>query len=247
MTESELSVVRRAFAKQIMLGPPGCSDQRIEHALSTLPRESFLGPGPWEIMHPPSETYQITPDDDPVYLYQDVMVGIKIGKILNNGRPSFLAYLISLGKIREGEHVVHIGAGLGHYTALIACLVGSRGKVTAIEYEEDLAARAARNLTVFPQVDVIDGDGVTLPLEPADVIFVNAGTARPANTWLDAMNAGARLILPLTVDQSPTGGVLTKGAFFLIERNGDAFFAQWKCPTGSIPAWGAETKFPRRS
>lgn len=237
MTESELSAVRRAYAKQVLL-PFGLTDPRLEDALATVPREAFLGPGPWALMMPPDETYHMTPEADPVYLYQDVMVGIHTEKILNNGRPSFLAFLISLCRIREGEHVVHIGAGLGYYTAVIARLVGKSGRVTAIEYEADLAARAARNLAPFPQVEVLHGDGFAMPLEPADAILVNAGTVRPANTWLDALKDGGRLLLPLTVAQTD-GHLLTRGAFFLIERKGTDYLAQWKSPTGIYPCMGA--------
>jgi len=41
-----------------------------------------------------------------------------------------------------GEHVVHIGAGVGYYTAILAKLVGAEGRVTAIEFDAELAARA---------------------------------------------------------------------------------------------------------
>ncbi len=34
----------------------------------------------------------------------------------------------------------------------------------------------------------------------ADVIYVNAGATRPADIWLDRLNDGGRLVLPLTTD-----------------------------------------------
>jgi protein-L-isoaspartate(D-aspartate) O-methyltransferase len=236
MTEPELATVRRAYAKQVLFAV-GLTDPRLEEALATLPREAFLGPGPWALMCPPDETYHLTPDADPVYLYQDVMVGIDTSKVLNNGRPSFLSFLISLCRLREGQHAVHIGAGLGYYTAVIARLVGESGRVTAIEVEKDLASHAARNLSSFRQVRVLHGDGFTMPLEPADGIFVNAGAVRPANPWLDALRDGGRLLLPLTVSQTD-GRLLTRGAFFLIERHGGDYLAQWKSETGIYPCMG---------
>src|SRR5881409_2978562 len=87
----------------------GVTDPRIEAAFANLRREAFLQPGPWPIMQP-MRGYRMTPDDDPVYLYQDVLVGIVPEKGLNNGQPSFLIFLISLGRPREGERIVHIGA-----------------------------------------------------------------------------------------------------------------------------------------
>jgi protein-L-isoaspartate(D-aspartate) O-methyltransferase len=43
---------------------------------------------------------------------------------------------------------VHIGAGTGYYTAILACLVGPSGKVTGIEVDASLAARATVQMAV---------------------------------------------------------------------------------------------------
>lgn len=236
--EVELSAVRRSYAKQIMFAS-GVEDSRLEMALSKLPREAFLGPGPWPIMQPQGG-YQMTPDDDPVHLYQDVLVGMIPQKGLNNGQPSFVTFLISLGRLREGESAVHVGAGQGYYTAIIAELVGRSGRVTAIEYEQELVSRAKTNLSAISHVRVVHGDGTAMALEPSDVIYVNAGTVRPAKTWLDALKDGGRLILPLTVDVATKDGhTMTRGAIFLIERNGNDYMAQWKSETGIYPCLGA--------
>jgi protein-L-isoaspartate(D-aspartate) O-methyltransferase len=244
--EAELSAVCRAYAKHIMFAA-GIEDARLEAALATLPREAFLGPGPWPLMLPP-DGYQMTPDDDPVYLYQDVLVGIVPNRGLNNGQPSFLAFLVSLGRAREGESAVHIGAGTGYYTAIIAQLVGEGGRVTAIEYERELSIRATANLSAFSNVRVVHGDGTTIPLEPSDVIYVNAGTVRPANTWLDAMRDGGRLILPLAVDYvTDAGQLMTKGAIFLIERHGDDYLAQWKSETTIYPCAGGRDEISEKA
>jgi protein-L-isoaspartate(D-aspartate) O-methyltransferase len=68
--ENALGTVRRAYAKQIMHAARA-TDPRLEAALAELHREDFLPPGPWQLMRFPGG-YQSTPDDDPVYLYQDV-------------------------------------------------------------------------------------------------------------------------------------------------------------------------------
>src|SRR5438094_4494244 len=106
--ESELAVVRRAYAKHIMAAA-GIADRRIEAAFAAVPREAFLGPGPWPILRW-ERAYVTTPKRDPVYLYADVLVGIIPERNLNNGQPSFLAALIASAGPRPGEHAVHIGA-----------------------------------------------------------------------------------------------------------------------------------------
>ena len=115
------------------------NDGRVEAAFAAVKRERYLRPGPWQILR--HSGYHPTPDVDPVYLYSDVLIGIVPERGLNNGMPSYLAPLISSANIRAGEHVVHIGAGVGYYTAIMAHLAGSAGKVTAIEFDPALAQR----------------------------------------------------------------------------------------------------------
>jgi protein-L-isoaspartate(D-aspartate) O-methyltransferase len=191
--------------------------------------------------------YEMTPNDDPVHLYEDVLVGMLSEKGLNNGQPSFLTFLISLGQLRKGDHAVHIGAGQGYYTAIIAEMVGDSGRVTAIEYEDELASRAATNLSQFPYVRVRHGDGFAMPLEPFDAIYINAGAVRPASTWLDAMKDGARMVLPLTVTTTELGHSITKGAIFLIRRRGDDYYVEWKAATGIYPCVGARDENSERA
>lgn len=100
-----------------MLAAAEIADARVEAALAAVKREEFLGPGPWSIVRfsgPFSRRYVSTPSADPVYLYTDDAVGMLPERNLNNGVPSFHAVLIAAAEPKEGEHVVHIGAGLGY-------------------------------------------------------------------------------------------------------------------------------------
>jgi protein-L-isoaspartate(D-aspartate) O-methyltransferase len=218
--ENELEIVRRVFAKQIVHAARA-TDPRLEEALAALCREDFLAPGPWQLMRFPGG-YQQTPNDDPIYLYQDAPVAILMEKGLNNGQPSFLTFLVALGGLQHGERAVHIGTGTGYYTAVISHLAGSDGRVVGIELEPELASRARNNLARYSNVEVIHGDGANIPIEPADVIYVNAGASRPADTWLDALKPGGRMVLPLTVNfVTEQGHLMTDGAIFLITRHPD--------------------------
>ncbi len=234
-SDEELAIVRRAYAKQIVHAARA-TDPRIEAALAILRREDFMFPGPWQLMRWPGG-YQETPNDDPIYLYQDAPVALVPGKRLNNGQPSFLTFLISLGRLQEGERAVHIGTGTGYYTAVISRLAGASGQVTGIECEPDLAARAAVNLRNHANTYLITGDGTTEVLGLADVIYVNAGASRPTDTWLDAMKPGGRMVLPLTVSfTTEDGHPATRGSIFLIERQADHYAARCVSSTWIYPA-----------
>jgi protein-L-isoaspartate(D-aspartate) O-methyltransferase len=80
----------------------------------------------------------------------------------------------------------------------MAHLAESTGRVTAIEFDSALAQRAKHNFSGKPNVVVFQGDAVSIPFDPADVIYVNAGATRPADAWLRGLKDGGRLILPLT-------------------------------------------------
>jgi protein-L-isoaspartate(D-aspartate) O-methyltransferase len=90
--------------------------------------------------------------------------------------------MASIG-LRKGEHVVHIGTGTGYYGAVMAHLVDSAGRVTAIEPAPApaLAQRAKQNLSTTANVHVLQGNGAQLPFDRADTIYVNARATRPAD------------------------------------------------------------------
>src|SRR5215469_18633220 len=122
--KTELAILRRAFAKQI-LAVFGAQDRQVEKAFATVPREDFLPQGPWQVVRW-GRGYVPTPSRDPVYLYDDVVVSIIPERNLNNGQPSLHAVLITSAAPKIGEHAVHIGAGVGYYTAILHRLVGRR-------------------------------------------------------------------------------------------------------------------------
>jgi protein-L-isoaspartate(D-aspartate) O-methyltransferase len=242
----ELAVLRRAYARQAaFLGR--VDNPALEAAYAETPREAYLGPGPWPILRWPGG-YQTTPDADPAWLYSDILVGIVTERNLNNGQPSAHATWIGAAAPKGGEHVVHVGAGVGYYSAIMAHMAGPAGALTAIEFDSDLAARAAANLAHLPGAKVLQGDGSVAPFAPADVIYVNAGASRPAEAWLDGLKEGGRLILPLTTDANfalgPSGPT---GAVFRITRRGEDFDADFVGPIGVFPCEGARDETSERA
>jgi protein-L-isoaspartate(D-aspartate) O-methyltransferase len=234
MTEAELAIVRRAYAKQIMASV-NAAHPRVEAAFAAVRREAFLGPGPWPIWYWHRRGYLATPSDDPVYLYQDVFVGLIPERNLNNGLPSGHAMLIARADPQPGEHAVHIGAATGYYTAILAHMVGDTGRITAIEYDAGLAARLKANFAGQPNVRSVQCDGTKVDFDPADVLYVSAGATRPVDLWLDRLKDGGRLILMLTMDKERQRA----GAFFRIERRGDGFLAKWIFAGDIFPCEGA--------
>jgi protein-L-isoaspartate(D-aspartate) O-methyltransferase len=186
----------RAFFAKLICTAAKLGDPRIEQAFRTVKREPFAGPAPWLLTFG-GHDYVKTPDDDPAFLYQGLLLALDAERRINIGMPSAHAYWLGACEIKEGETVLQIGAGSGYYTAILAHLVGASGRVHAYEIDEGLAARASDNLKNLPHVDVQAKSGVESELPKADLIYVCAGAAKPARNWLDALRPGGRVLFPL--------------------------------------------------
>ncbi len=208
----------RAFYARYVAGIGGASDPRIEQAFAAVPREPFAGPGPWSVAafapsasRPPGECYVRTPDADPAFLYQNTLVALDPARGINIGEPSLHALCLDQLAPREGDTVLHVGAGSGYYTALLAHLAGPSGRVHAYEIDPGLAGRAERNLSHLAQVELHARSGIGDGLPDADCIYVNAGITQPSRSWLDALRVGGRLLFPL----QPVDG---RGGMLLVTR-----------------------------
>lgn len=182
----------RKFYARLMAANAGSADPRLEDVFAAVPREAFLGPGPWTVVAGNGKVE--TPSADPVHIYQNVLVSLDADKGINNGEPFLHAVWIGKVAPKPGEAVTHVGAGTGYYTALLAKLVSPGGAVTAFELDSSLADRASKNLEAYGNVTAIHGDAVVGGLPSSDIIYVNAGVAAPPAEWLKALKPGGRIL-----------------------------------------------------
>lgn len=195
----------RAHFARLVVATAGVTDPRIEAAFASVRREDFAGEGPWSIAA--GAGYVETPDDDPAYLYQNCLIAIDARRRVNIGQPTLHANRIEALAVQPGDTVVHVGAGVGYYTAILAELVGPTGKVFGYEIEPAYAERARRNLAKYPHVEIIASSGVRPDLPKADIVYVNAAALEPHEEWLDALKVGGRLMFPLQ-EQGAGGAML---------------------------------------
>jgi protein-L-isoaspartate(D-aspartate) O-methyltransferase len=226
-----IAELRRIFAHLVTANAGIPAGSELEAAFASIPREQFVGPPPWRIFTPTG--YIETASDDPAVLYQDVVVSLGTDAPLNNGQPSLHAYCLNALNLHKGEHVLHVGAGTGYYTTILARLVGENGSVDAYEIEPELAERTRGNLAPFPQVRVHARSGAAGLLPACDAIYVNAGATEPLAVWLNALKPRGRLLFPLT----PVSGA---GAMLLVSRNEeDSFAAHFLMQVAFVPCAGA--------
>ncbi len=228
---SSIEAARRYYA-QLIAGRGGASDPRVIDAFAVTPRERFVGDGPWTVFNF-AGGYIDTPSGDPAWLYQDVLVALSRSQGINNGAPSLHARCLDGLALQPGETVLHVGAGTGYYTSILASLVGPTGSVLAYEIEPALLEKAKANLAEQANVSLhgISGTGGTLPA--CDAIYVNAGSTHPVDMWLDALRPGGRLLFPLTPDRG-LGGML------MVSRGAAGHWpARFLCAAAFIPCDGA--------
>jgi protein-L-isoaspartate(D-aspartate) O-methyltransferase len=210
------------------------SDALVQ-AFAHVPRERFLGPGPWRVISEQMVS-ELTQDDNPIHLYHNVLVSIDEARQLNNGLPSGLAKWFDALELRQGEKLVHIGCGTGYYSAILAHLVGTAGRVIAIELDADLARRARRNLDDLPQVAVVCANGSDYDPGPADAIFVNAGATHPCPIWISSLKLGGRAMFPLI---QPGNATLGGGLMMSVIRERSGYLSNFVSMVGIYRCEGA--------
>ena len=234
---NRLDAHRHFYADLITASAGAMKNARLNDAFASTPREHFVGKGPWKILV--GGNWLETPTDDPAFLYQDVLVAVATDRGINNGQPVLHALNLAALNVKPGEDILHVGAGTGYYTAVLARLTGTAGSVVAYEIEHDLAEDAMRNLGDLSHVTVLERSGSEAPLPVCDVIYVNAGATAPLDVWLDALRVDGRLLFPLTPVDSP-GETHGAGGMLLVTRTGsDDFDARFVCSAKFVPCFGA--------
>lgn len=221
--------LRRRFYAEELEAVCNFRSAGLADAFAAVPRERFLPDGPWTVLGDGGDGFMMggpprtrtTPDADPSRVYHNIAIAIDPSRQLFNGQPATLATWIDALSLGPGARVLHVGCGLGYYTAVMARAVGPTGRVVTYEVDEQLAAAAQRNLASTPWVDARHGDASGPVGEPFDAILVNAGVTHPLATWLDALAIGGRMLLPLTGTVPAMAPTIGKGlAWLLTQQDG---------------------------
>lgn len=217
---TELQARRRFYAEEIE-AVANLKSSAVVEALATVPRERFLPPGPWTIRGEADflSAARQTSDADPRHIYHNIAIAIDPARLLFNGAPGVLAMAIDALQIEPGARVLHLGTGLGYYTAIMAACTGPAGRVLGLEVDAALASVAARNLVEYPWTEIRPSDGKGALGESFDAILINAGVTHPLPAWFEALTPRGRMIVPLTATMGPSP--IGKGPFVLMTGTGD--------------------------
>jgi len=129
---------------------------------------------------------------------------LSIGYGQTISQPLTVAFMLELLKPEQGDKILDIGAGSGWQTALLAQIVGSKGRVFAVEIIPELKNFGEENVRKYNFVKkgivkFICGDGTKgLPQEaPFDKIIAAASAEKIPLAWKKQLKVGGRLVAPV--------------------------------------------------
>ncbi len=125
---------------------------------------------------------------------------LPIGYAQTISAPHMVATMCSLLELEKGYKVLEIGTGSGYNAAVMAELVGKKGKIYSVERLEPLVNFAKVNLknAGYDNVEVIMANGsLGYPDEaPYDRISVAASAPDTPRMLLDQLKKGGLMVLP---------------------------------------------------
>lgn len=115
--------------------------------------------------------------------------------------PGVVALMTEALELKPGMKVLEVGSGSGYQTAILAQIVGEKGKVYSVERIGELCEYAKKNLAKLglKNVQAICGDGSRgLPREaPFDRIIVTAAAKKIPEKLVEQLKEGGRLVIPV--------------------------------------------------
>lgn len=119
-------------------------------------------------------------------------------------QPLVVAFMLELLQPKEEEKILDVGSGSGWTSALLAEIVGQKGKVIAIEIIPELKEFGENNAKKYNfvkegRIKFICGDGSKgyPPEAPFDKILVSAAAEKVYPAWKEQLKIGGRIVCPI--------------------------------------------------
>lgn len=181
--------------------PRGIKDKRVIEAMLAVPRHLFV---PEEALW--SQAYSDYP--------------LPIGEKQTISQPYIVAFMTEAIELKGTEKVLEIGTGSGYQTAILSMLAE---RVYSVERISSLAARARKVLDSIGCSNVVinirDGTLGWSDEAPFDAILVTAAAPDIPKYYVEQLNIGGRLVIPVGDEYSQTLVKITKTKEGIIKKD----------------------------
>ena len=130
-----------------------------------------------------------------------VNVPIPIGFGQTNSQPTTVAFMFELLELMPGQKILDVGSGSGWTTALLAQIVGPKGKVFGVERVPKLVelSKSALDKYKFSNTEIKkSGNELGLPEQaPFDRILVSASAEDLPQDLLNQLALGGIMVIPI--------------------------------------------------
>jgi len=142
------------------------------------------------------------PPDLVAVAYTNEPLPIGFGQTIS--QPLTVAFMLEHLSPEPGDKILDVGAGSGWQSALLAQIVGNKGKVIAIERISELVKMARENIGRYNFIDkklveVVAGDGSEGygVAAPYDKIIAAAAARELPLSWKKQLKVGGRIVAPV--------------------------------------------------
>ncbi|MBM3257851.1 MAG: protein-L-isoaspartate O-methyltransferase [Candidatus Nealsonbacteria bacterium] len=119
-------------------------------------------------------------------------------------QPLVVAFMMELLDLKEGDKVLDVGSGSGWTSALIAEIVGKKGKVISLDIIQELKEYGEKNVSKYNFIKkgivrffFLDGNYGYEKEAPFDKILASASTVSIPDSWKKQLKAGGRIVAPV--------------------------------------------------
>ncbi len=133
-----------------------------------------------------------------------INAALPIGHGQTISQPATVAFMLELLQPKAGDKILDVGSGSGWTTALLAEIVGKRGKVYGIERILELKNFSEQNMSKYNfikkgRVIIIHGNGYAgLPeYAPFDKILVSAAAVKTPPQLLAQLKVKGKMVIPI--------------------------------------------------
>ncbi len=156
------------------------TDKRIIAAFRKVPRENFI--------HKDLKSW--------AYLDQPLEIGA--GQTIS--QPTTVAIMTQALEPAPGNKILEVGAGSGYQAAILANVVGPKGKIVTIERVRGLYAFAKKNLKSYKNITIAFGDALEEIKKyhyKFDRIIVTAAAERFPDGLFAKLKEGGIMVVPI--------------------------------------------------